>query len=393
MLNPIQVEALAEIDRQTAIIRAADIPDTEVIPVEGNLQTAINDAPEGVILDLIGRTHVQAIVVDKPLTLRNGIIQAPPNTNDIVILRGDHINLHQGLIIRGDGTTKRGIMNDAMFVEMDGIEVRNIRRAGQENQAIAMWNSPGPLVVRNSVLEAGSIPFLAGGSRPTIENTIPTGLLFDNVLFTCPLEWRGQDVVRKNCFELKSAQDVVVRNSILENCWTQGQTGSGIVLTPVNYGNSPEAVVQNVLFENCTIRNVGNGINMLGFGQQELPTRRSNNIRFINCNWEISRFRNGGQGALVMIGKEPELIRFIDNGVMMDGDAMIRVSDTRPINDFEFTGENNVNQIGTYGVFTPIGSRGVGWNTIFPGGLLEGNTLYGAHSIFRTNFPNNNYIL
>lgn len=390
-LNQIQKNALTEIERQVNIIRAADV---EVIPVEGGLQDAINAAPEGAVLDLISRTFLEVIVIDKPLTLRNGIIQAPPNTNDVVTLRGSHINLHDGLIIRGDlGTTKNGINNDAMFVDIDGVQVRNIARVGQESHALVMWNVPGPLSVKHTVLEAGSICFLSGGENPTIPNTIPTGLVFDDVLFTRPVEWRTRDYACKNAFELKCAQDVVVKNSVLENVWTQGQTGSAIVLTPAQYGNSPETIVQNVLFDNNVIRNAGNGVNALGFTQKDpvqFPTRRGNNYKFINNEWQVTRTL-GSQGALVMLGNEPNVVEFTDETVIADGDAFLRVSDKKPIMGFKFL-RNSVNKTGTYGVFTPIGNRGAGWLISFPDGVMEGNTFYSANSIFKSNFPNNTYL-
>lgn len=389
-LSQEQLAALSEIERQVALIRSLDVPNEEIIFVNGDLQQAINNAPEGAILDLLSLEHNRAIVIEKPLTIRNGMITAPPNTNDLINITGDHVKL-TNLSVRGDGTTKRGILAHGMFMEFDNVQVRNIRRAGQETQAIAMWNSPGPLTVRNSILEAGSIGFLAGGARPNIENTIPTGLLFENVLFTRPAEWRGQGFACKNAFELKCAQDVVLRNCTLENVWTEGQTGSAIVLTPVNYGNSPEATVQNVVFDTCIIRNCGNGVNLLGFGQQANPTRKSNDLHWRNCRFSISKLTYGGQGALVQIGAEPENVEFNGCDVTQDGDAFIRVSDSRPITDFRFI-NSTVNRTGTYGIFTPIGSRGIGFSTIFPGGLVENNTFYAAHSIFKTNFPTNTYI-
>lgn len=394
-LSDTQKAMLLEIDRLVEEIRTQDkaCPSSEIIPVTGsNLQTAITLAPEGATLDLIGRTFMQAIVIDKPLTLINGTIQAPPNCNDIVILRGSHINLKGGLLIRGDGTTKRGIMNDAMFVEIDDIQVRNIRRVGQETQALCMWNSPGPLKVSNSVLEAGSIGFLAGGSRPIIDNTIATGLIFDNVLFTRPIEWKGQGYACKNAFELKSAQDVLLNDCVMENVWAEGQAGSAIVLTAVNYGNCPDAIVQNVKCVNLTVRNAGNGINGLGYGQQDFPTRQSNNWEFVNTNWELSRIRNGGQGALIQVAKEPFDIHFDGGTCINDGGAFIRMSEpAKPVLDFSLR-NMTINGAGTYGVFTPVGNRGANWNITFPGGIIEGNTLHAAHSTFKTNFPNNTYV-
>jgi len=402
MLTQDQIAAIAEIERQIGLIRAADIPPgPPVINVDGdNLQAAINAAPMpgptemGPILDLGGRDFMQAITIDKPLTLRNGRILAPPNCNDVVIITGDHVSLLD-LGIQGDGTTKRGIRAHGMFMVFDRIQVRNIRRNGQETQAISMWDSPGPLTVRNSVLEAGSIGFLAGGVDPTTPGTIASDLLFENTLFTRPLEWKGLTAgyACKNCFELKAARRVVARNCTFENSWAEAQTGFAIVLTPSQQGAFPEVVVEDVLFENCDIRNVGGGVNLLGFGQHSAtrPTLRGNNYRFVNSRFEISRARNGGQGCLVQMAWEPDVVEFEGCNVVADGDAFLRVGDSKPITGLRFA-LNTVNRAGTYGIFSTTGSRGANFQTLFPGGVMEGNTFYGAHSIFRANFPNNVYV-
>lgn len=229
MLNPIQLEALSEIERQVAKIRAAD---QQVIEVTGNLQDTINNAPVGAILDLMGKDFLTTVTVGKALTLRNGQVIAPPNTNDLVrIINGAPVKLYD-LRITGDGTTKNGIVAHGKNMEFDNIIVRNIRRIGQETHAICMWDSTGPLKVTKSILEAGSIGFLAGGAKATVPNTIATDLTFDDCLFTRPMAWKGQGYACKNAFELKSARNVVVKNSVLENVWAEGQSGYAIVLTP-----------------------------------------------------------------------------------------------------------------------------------------------------------------
>ena len=150
----------------------------------------------------------------------------------------------QDLTLRGDGTTKRGISNQATDTKLFRVQVLNICCEGQETQAMAMWDSPGPLLAEDCWFEGGALCFLAGGSTPTVPNTIATGLTFKRCIFTCPLEWRSKAYACKNSFELKCAKDVLVEDCEISNTWAQGQAGYLIQLTPSQYGGSPETTVQ-----------------------------------------------------------------------------------------------------------------------------------------------------
>ena len=346
MLNQIQLEALAEIERQVRIIRTSD---TQIIEVTGPLQEAINAAPAGAILDLSNQMHEASVRIGKPLTIRNGIILAPANTNDVVNITNTGVGVKlQDLVIRGNGNTKNGIVAHGRNMDFDNISVQNICRVGQESHAIVMWDSPGPLMVRNSRLEAGSICFLAGGAKSTVPNTIATDLTFDNVTFTRPMEWKGKGYACKNAFELKSARKVVVKNSVLENVWAEGQSGYAIVLTPSSSGdlNSQDTIVEDVLFESNIIRNVGYGVNALGFTQhREFPTKQGNNYRFVKNEWRITKTL-GGHGGLVQLAHEAKDVMFEYNILRMDGDAFMRMADTKPVAGMRFYG-NDVNPTGT----------------------------------------------
>ncbi len=390
MLNEIQKEALAEIERQISIIKAADIPQQEVIYVQGNLQNAINGAPEGVILDLGGMIFTERIVVDKArLTFRNGVIAAPPNTNDIVTLLGEDLNFHN-LNIIGDGTTKRGVSAQGRRMLFDSVNILNIRRLNTETQALAIWDGTD-LVFRNGTLEGASQSFISGGAGSN--NNVPRNLYFENVLMTRRPEWRALSYAMKTIFELKNAEHVTVRNCTLENCWSQGQTGIAITLTPEDQtGNSPLSTVQDVLFDGNIIRNSGSGVSAISISQFQStkPCVPGRNYRFINNDWTLSRALYGGHGSLLQIGKEMNELTFHNNRVTVDGDAMIRITDSRPINAFSFM-NNNVRVTGQYGIFAPYGSQGIGFASHSTNSELRLNTLSGASSIFRNNFPDNTY--
>lgn len=390
-MNQAQIDALKEIERQLQLMWAAEGP--TVIDVQSNLQAAVDSAPEKVILDLGGRTFVTTLHVSKPLTIRNGAIAAPPNTNDLIVLDGEDISL-LNINATGDGTTKRGVSAQGKNMYLEGCQIRNIRRVGQESQALAMWDGT-QLTVKNSVLEGGSQAVLLGGNGTKVQNHVPTDILFDNVLMTRPLEWRGQGYACKTGFEVKNGRNITVKNSLIENVWTEGQTGVAITLTPSDVaGTNPLTTVDNVLFENNVIQNVAGGVSALGLSQHQAlrPTTKGSGYRFLGNSWNVSKAKFVGQGALLQLGWEPDGVEFVNNVATTDGDAMIRVTDTYPVTGFKFTG-NTVNKAGTYGIFASWGSRGAAFIAHFPDGVIADNTLYDANSVFKANFPNNTYKL
>lgn len=366
--------------------------DGDVIHVSGDLARAIADAPAGSILDLGGQTFTcAALKIDKTLTVRNGEVLAATNVSDMLELRGEDITL-QDLVLRGNGNTKRGISNQAVNTVLQRVQVRNICREGQETQAMAMWDSPGPLLAEDCYFEGGSIGFLAGGSTPTIPNTIASGLTFRRCIFTRPLEWRARGYACKNNFELKCARNVLVEDSELFHTWAQGQSGYSIQLTPSQYGGSPETTVENVEFRRCFIHDAAAGVNMLGTTQHDDPdrqTQRGGNYKFVECIFNVNKSYDGN-GTAFTCAHGPREIALIDNEVTENGDAFLRFSDKEPVEQFEMRG-GRVNVAGTYGIFSPLGSRGAAWQTIAPGGVIETVTFVNAHTTFKGNFPNNTY--
>jgi hypothetical protein len=369
-----------------------DPPDGEVIVVGDDLVGAIKAAAPGSVLDLGGKTYGTPIRIDKPLTLQNGLIQAPVNCNDLVGLYGENITL-RNLTIRGDNeTTKRGISNQAKNTILDRVSVLAICREGQETQGVAMWDTPGPFLATDCHFEGGSLAFLSGGSTPTIPNTIPTGLKFERCVFTRPLEWRSRGLACKNSFELKCARDVEVIDCEISNVWAQGQSGYAIQLTPSQYGGSPETTVENVLFLRCNIHDAAAGVNLLGYTQHDdadRQTQRGGNYRFEACTFNVAK-KYDGNGTAFTCAHSPHDVAIVDCDVTADGDAFLRVSDKAPIDNFEFAG-GRVDVAGTYGVFSPLGNRGAAWESIAPGGTIEGVVFINAHSTFKNNFPENTF--
>jgi hypothetical protein len=373
-------------------------PPPEILLVPGDsLQAAIAAAHDGAVINLQSFTFSGPVALSRPVTLKNGTIVAPPNCNDLVNITGPNVVL-MDLVIRGDGTTKRGIAANGTDMVFIRIRVENICRNGQETQAVAIWNGTG-LSIFDSYLEAGSTCFLSGGASPAIPNHVPADILIENCILSRPEAWRGMGYAVKTSLELKSSRRVRVINTVMENVWLEAQTAWAITLTPSQYGNSPETIVEDVLFDGCTVRNCGGGVNALGFSQHQStrPTLKSQRFRFVNCNFSISRAwarsaTSIPHGSLMQLGGGgPVAMIWAGCTATLDGDAFLRTSGDDPIAGFGMSYCSM--PTGSYGIWTPNGSRGGAWvATAFPGIGIEDNDFVGAPSLFRQQFPDNTYL-
>jgi hypothetical protein len=86
---------------------------------------------------------------------------------------------------------KRGIAINGANITIVNSYVSEIKAVGQDTQAIAGWNGPGPFHIENNYLEAGAEVFLLGGDDPKIPNLVPSDLLFRGNVLTRPVAWRN----------------------------------------------------------------------------------------------------------------------------------------------------------------------------------------------------------
>lgn len=85
---------------------------------------------------------------------------------------------------------KRGLSLNSADTRILNSYFSDIKAVGQDTQAIAGWNGPGPFVIENNYLEAGAENLLFGGSDPEIEGLVPTGITIRRNHLTRPLSWR-----------------------------------------------------------------------------------------------------------------------------------------------------------------------------------------------------------
>jgi hypothetical protein len=96
------------------------------------------------------------------------------------------------LYIHGDPLIgqKRGIALNSASTEIVNCYISDIKAVGQDTQAIAAMNGPGPYLIENNYLEAAAENFMAGGADPRIVNLIPSDITFRYNHLSKPLTWR-----------------------------------------------------------------------------------------------------------------------------------------------------------------------------------------------------------
>jgi hypothetical protein len=281
-----------------------------------------------------------------------------------------------------DRTQKRAIALNSGRTSIIGTHIAQIARSGQDSQAIAGWNGPGPYLIENNHLEGAAENFMLGGATPWIDRLVPSDVTFRRNYVTKPLDWRSQKVTVKNLFELKNARRVLVEFNVFENNWVSGQTGFAIVLTPRgDGGRAPWATVEDVTFRYNIIRHAGGGINVLGH-DDGAPSEQLRRLRVShNIFYDIDDDRWGGAGAFIQLGDAPADIVVEHNTVLHTGTAVVAYGGSKdaPAAIRGFVFRDNIMRHNRYGVHGS--GRAVGNDTLqafFPDAVFTNNVLAGG---------------
>jgi hypothetical protein len=307
------------------------------------------------------------------------------------------------VIITGDAALgqRRGIALNAAHVTIVDSDIRDIKDAGQDSQAIAGWNTPGPITIRNNYLEAAGENILFGGAHINIPNVIPSDIVIEGNYLTKDPEWRGSKWTVKNLFELKNARRVVVRGNIMEYNWSAAQAGFAVVLTPRNSsGRTPWVTVEDVEISGNVIRSVASVFNILGHDDTARSGQLARLLIRDNLAYDVHAGRWGGTGTFAQIGGEPKDITIDHNTVLHTGNIVLFYSGTYvnssgtkvtagPVRGFVFT--NNMGKHNDYGIFGSGQSMGTAsLNYYAPGSVVRRNVLASDTSV-ASRYPPDNF--
>ena len=172
----------------------------------------------------------------------------------------------------GSGNVSRGVAANGASIAVINSYIYKIAAVGCDSQAIAAWNSPGPIKIANNFLEGSTENTLFGGADPTIPNLVNSDIEIRQNHYFKPLAWdpgdasyAGTEWQVKNLAEFKNAQRVLVEGNIMENNWAQAQDGHAVLFTPRNQdGNCSWCTVSNITFRYNVVQHSGAGFNISG---------------------------------------------------------------------------------------------------------------------------------
>ncbi len=168
---------------------------------------------------------------------------------------------------------KRGIALNGASTTVENSYLSGFWSTGQDTQALAGWNGPGPFTITNNYLEAGTEIIAFGGAIPSVSGVVPSNILIQGNLFHKPLSWMpgnasyaGIPVSVKNDIEVKNGQNITIDNNTFENNWKGADQRGYFLLFNVRteLGWVPWAVVNNVKVTNNIFRHSSAGIDITG---------------------------------------------------------------------------------------------------------------------------------
>lgn len=173
-----------------------------------------------------------------------------PNA-ELLVVTGAHAILDRCRVL-GDPTTgaHRGIRAHGPSMKILRCYVDHVFAGGQDTQAVAAWDTPGPLLIDDCYLSAAGETIMFGGADASSAANIPSDITITNCTITKRPEWFTPAISTKNTIELKCCRRVKILNNVIEYSWLAGQSGqkgSLFMITPRNQdGSAPFSVVEDI---------------------------------------------------------------------------------------------------------------------------------------------------
>lgn len=288
---------------------------------------------------------------------------------------------------------KRVIEVNSRNTVLEKIDIRDVYSPiKQDNQAIAILNSPGNITVQDFWLEAASENFMVGGDTMKIPNTRPTNIIVKNGVLTKPIAWKtlmgpdGKPVAPvKNLLELKDGHDVLIEDVEAYNCWVSGQQGYCFMFTPSNGGS-----LRNIRVVECNVRTVSGIVNITGTDASGINKERTQ-VVFQGGDFTTNKDEMGGRGCFALMTRGPECLEVYDANINIDGNAIMVVGDRVTVDRLIM--KRCTFNTGTKYEIT-IGPLHNGDNSlgIIKNLIIEDNIISGASKLFKGRFPNNIYV-
>lgn len=268
------------------------------------------------------------------------------------------------------------LLNSASSAVIDSY-LSECHAEGQDAQAIAGWNGPGPYKIANNYLEGSGENVMFGGADPVLVGNVPSDIEILRNHIAKPASWKGGRWSIKNLLELKTAQRVLIQGNVFEGSWEQAQTGYAILMKSSNQsGACTWCVTQDVTFQHNIIRNVGAGFALAAapnaVGYDAIPARRITIVNNVITGINTASYPGEGRGFLIT-GNLADLT--IAHNTMVSPTAAFVYAGVGTDIIPRFVLRDNIAGGGSYG-YLGDGNIGLGaWNTYVRDGQMTGNVI------------------
>lgn len=267
---------------------------------------------------------------------------------------------------------RRGIAANGRHIRIVNSYISDIKRKGDESQGIAAWATDGPVEIINNYIEGAAENILFGGAGSYLK-LVPTDCIVDSNHLNKPVEWKSEDWVVKNLFEIKNGRRIKVTNNLMTNNWAMGQDGNAILFT-TRADNGPATIIEDIEFSGNIVRGTGAGLNILGTegaGGHRLTIHN-------NVFEDVDGGKWGGGGHFMKVTQWDGLV--IENNTIFQKNNIANAYG-QPVKGFVFRG-NIVfeNEYGFHGEDIGSGQRAI--DKFFPGGTVTGNLIIGGNKDF-----------
>ena len=268
----------------------------------------------------------------------------------------------------GMNRARRGFALNSAETSVLNSHVSGFAGAGDETQAIAGWNGPGPFHIVNNHLEGAGEVVMFGGADPSIPGLVPSDIEMRRNHLHKPKAWLGRAAI-KGTFELKNARRVVI-----EGNWIESEIlTTAVVLTVRNQnGKAPWSTLEDIEFRNNVVRHADTGVNLLGIDNDH-SSQIAKRIRIAN-NLFVKIIANDAKNIPYFLQTNGgEHVTVEHNTVEQAGNIITAYG--APIRNFVFRG--NIVQFNQYGIVCLTDgsecSRSNLFCNCFPGGIIRGN--------------------
>ena len=263
--------------------------------------------------------------------------------------------------------TKRGFAFNGSHYALINSHVSDIKRVGQDAQAVGGFSGTGPYKIVNNFLEASGENILFGGMVTPDASHTAADIEVCNNHFYKPPAWKFQegDVwCVKNLFELKHGTRVVVTGNVFEGNWSKCQSGYAILIKSSAQGADPTQTFQkteDLLFAYNIITETAHAFNISGGGSNAVKTGPTSDVYVAHNIFDKlgPDSQYGGQGRGFQVGKAPVNL-VIEHNTMLNHYTYLSINPDAawgPIVNFQFL--NNIVGYGTpgYGIHGTSGSN------------------------------------